>query len=495
MVTSIIVEVRHLLIFVFGRRMNGCGGGGKRWKQPESTFFEQLLLMVFQNTLILRNLKPIKLYKFIYAAFVLIQVGMKAQSFSPFLAADLQHTIDSFQSAYNLKGISASVFVPNEGIWKGVTGVSHPGVPITSETGFAIASNSKLFTGVLLLKLAENGLLSLDDSLHEHLPPFNNVDPNITVRQLLNHTSGLSDVNITSYGDSMLADPYRVFQPEEILGWVGPPLSAPGGGWSYCNTNYLLAGLVAESVTGQSFSQLLRENLLNPLNMDSTYLAVYENSSVVPAHPWQGGMDFSSTPRISINSAAWAAGAMYSTSNEMLHWYRALMGGQVINQNSLQEMTTFVGSGSYGVGIAEATIAGRTIWQHGGTIWGGYNSSMMYDPASGAVICVLINQLPAQAFQVAAQLLGDLVDQGLGFLDASQDEFPLLYPNPTTDLVRLSFKGQGTFQLSNGQGQLLFSGNFIEPHLELSLAPFPKGVYALTVQSEKETKRWKILRE
>ena len=88
-----------------------------------------------------------KLYKFIFAAFVLIQVEMKAQSFSPSLAADLQHTIDSFQSVYNLKGISASVFVPNEGIWKGVTGVSNPGVPITPETGFAIASNSKLFTG------------------------------------------------------------------------------------------------------------------------------------------------------------------------------------------------------------------------------------------------------------------------------------------------------------------------------------------------------------
>jgi len=439
-------------------------------------------------------MKPIKI---IVLLFVFSQLKIFAQTFDPNLSADLQHTIDSFQSAYNLKGISASVFVPNEGIWKGVTGVSHPGVPITPETGFAIASNSKLFTGVLLLKLAENGHLSLDDSLHEHLPPFNNVDPNITVRQLLNHTSGLSDVNIPGYGDSMLADPYRVFQPAEIIGWVPPPLTAPGGGWSYCNTNYLLAGLVAESVTGQSFSQLLRDNLLNPLNMDSTYLAVYENSTVVPAHPWQGGMDFSSTPRISINSAAWSAGAMYSTSSEMVHWYRALMGGQVINQNSLQEMTTFVGSGSYGVGIAEATIAGRTIWQHGGTIWGGYNSSMMYDPTSGAVICVLINQLPAQAFQVAAQLLSELVEQGLGFQGTSQDEVPLLYPNPTSDLVRLNVKGhdQGTFQVSDGHGQLLLSGKVTEPHLELSLAPFPKGVYVLTVQLEKETKHWRILKQ
>lgn len=420
-----------------------------------------------------------------------------AQNVNAALAADLQHTIDSFQTTFNLKGISASVYVPNEGIWKGVTGVSHPGVPISPETGFAIASNTKLFTGVLLLKLAEDGQLSLDDSLHEHLPTLNNVDPNITVRQLLNHTSGLSDVNIPGYGDSMLADPYRVFQPEEIIAWVPPPLAAPGTGWSYCNTNYLLAGLVAESVTGQSFSQLLRNNILNPLSMDSTYLAVYENTTVVPAHPWQGGMDFSSTPRISINSAAWSAGAMYSTSSEMVHWYRALMGGEVINQNSLQEMTSFVGSGSYGIGIAEATILGRTIWQHGGTIWGGYNSSMMYDPASGAIICVLINQLPAQAFQVAIGLLADLVDQGLGFHEIPMDNESYPYPNPTKNSIDISFNNleDTPYEIANSEGIIHMKGILEPGKTQISLEHLSKGVYYLTLKQNHKNDVYKVIKQ
>lgn len=435
--------------------------------------------------------------QFIFVCIVFWSGNYAAQNVNAALAANLQHTIDSFQTTYNLKGISASVYVPNEGIWKGVSGVSHPGVPITPETGFAIASNTKLFTGVLLLKLAEDGQLSLDDSLHEHLPTLNNVDPNITVRQLLNHTSGLSDVNIPGYGDSMLADPYRVFQPEEIIAWVPPPLAAPGTGWSYCNTNYLLAGLVAESVTGQSFSQLLRNNILNPLSMDSTYLAVYENTTVVPAHPWQGGMDFSSTPRISINSAAWSAGAMYSTSSEMVHWYRALMGGEVINQNALQEMTTFVGSGSYGVGIAEATILGRTIWQHGGTIWGGYNSSMMYDPATGAVICVLINQLPAQAFQVAIGLLADLINNQVGLPDHQESTEPNIYPNPTKHSIEIPYQHlkETSYEIANSVGFVYIKGILEPGQTQISLEHLAKGVYYVTLKKHHKNEVYKVIKQ
>lgn len=426
---------------------------------------------------------------------VFAQFRLFAQSFDSNLTTDLQYTIDSFRTAYNLKGISASVYVPNQGTWQGVTGESHSGVPITPQTGFGIASNTKLFAGVLLLKLAENGLLSLDDSLHQHLPTFNNIDSTITVRQLLNHTSGLSDVNIPGYADSMLADPNRVFTPTEIVSWVGPPLSAPGTDWYYCNTNFLLAGLIAESVTGQSFSQLLRDSILTPLQLDSTYLAVYESSSVVAAHPWQGGMDFSSTPRISINSAAWSAGAMYSTSGEMAQWYRALMNGEVLNQNSLNEMTTFVGSGSYGVGISESIISGRTIWQHGGTIWGGYNSSMMYDVQSGSVICVLINQLPAQAFQVAIQLLSDLVNNSVS-IEENTTEILEIYPNPTTEKVQIDLKNADVlpYEVRSKNGMKLFEGTVCKEANEISFSNLAQGTYFITLKSSPKNKVIKVIR-
>jgi D-alanyl-D-alanine carboxypeptidase len=288
----------------------------------------------------------------IYISTLLFSLPLiNAQAFNPALASRLQKTIDSILIAKDIKGISAGVYIPNMGKWQGVSGISHPGVPITSDMEFAIASNTKLFTAVLLLKLAEHNKLRLDDSLHAFLPTYKNIDSNITIRQLLNHTSGLDDVtSVPGYPDSILSNPRRVYTASELLTWAGPPAFAPGKGWEYCNTNYLLAGLIAEKVTGQSYGKLLRDSILTPLNLDSTFLDVHDSVLYTIAHPWQAGRDNSATPRISLNSAAGAAGAMYSTSSEMLQWYDALMNGKVINAQSIKEMTTFVEKERYGMG-------------------------------------------------------------------------------------------------------------------------------------------------
>jgi len=406
-----------------------------------------------------------------------------AQSFDPILAGRLQNKIDSFSTANNLKGVSAGVFYPGMGTWKGVTGLSHTGTPMTPDLLFGIASNTKLFTGVLLLKLAENNLVGLDDSLHEYLPVYNHVDSNITIRQLLNHTSGLYDVtSVPGYPDSMLANPNRVFTAGELMTWAGPPLFQAGTGWNYCNTNYLLAGLIAESATGRSYSQLLRDTILTPLQLDSTFLDVYEPIQFPVAHPWQGGMDFHSTPRTSINSAAWSAGAMYSTSGEMLQWYRALMGGMVLNASSMNELTTFVGSGNYGMGISRVTVLGRTVWTHGGLIWGGYNSSMMYDPATGIVICVLINQLPAQANQLSIQLLSTLLSNPLSIHEPLMTEKRLnIFPNPTSSSVELDIPEQTILYVKvyNQKGVLVLETTDRVP----DLSDEPGGLYFIRVQT------------
>ncbi|MEY3983421.1 MAG: hypothetical protein RL160_978, partial [Bacteroidota bacterium] len=201
-----------------------------------------------------------------------------AQNFDQVLAAKLQSTTDSFRKANNLRGISVGVFMPGKGTWQGVGGMSHQGTPITSDMEFGIGSNTKLFTGVLLLKLAEQGRIRLDDSLYAYLPSYRNINPNITIRQLLNHTSGLDDVtSVAGYPDSILSNPNRIFKTGELISWAGPPLFAPGTSWNYCNTNYLLAGMVAERVTGFSYGQLLRDSILQPLKLDSTFLDVYDS--------------------------------------------------------------------------------------------------------------------------------------------------------------------------------------------------------------------------
>jgi D-alanyl-D-alanine carboxypeptidase len=434
-----------------------------------------------------------KIYSILLTLLSLISIG-NAQTFDPVLAGELQNKIDSFRTANNLKGISASVIYPGMGTWKGVTGISHTGTTITSDMLFGIASNTKLFTGVLLLKLAENNIIQLDDSLHEYLPIFNNIDSNITVRQLLNHTTGLDDVtSVPGYPDSMLTNPNRIFTASELLTWAGPPSFPAGTGWEYCNTNYLLAGMIAESATGKSYSQLLRDSILTPLQLDSTFLDVYETILHPVAHPWQAGADNNSIPRTSVNSAAWAAGAMYSTSGEMVHWYNALMNGQILNSNSFNELTTFVGSGNYGMGISQATVIGRTVWTHGGTIWGGYNSSMMYDPATGIIICVLINQLPAQAFQVSIQLLSTLINNPVGLTEnAIPEKLITVYPNPTNGLVQieipnLTIQGIKVYDL---QGQLVKETT----ECQFDLSNFSNGTYFIKAQTKQGFYSYKLIK-
>ena len=216
-------------------------------------------------TLYNKNLMCLRLFIFVSISLFFSQ-NIQAQIFNSTLASRLQNTIDSILIAKDIKGISAGVYIPSMGTWQGVSGISHPGVPITHDMEFAIASNTKLFTAVLLLKLAENNKLSIDDSLHEFLPSYKNIDSNITIRQLLNHTSGLDDVtSIPGYPDSIMNNPKRMYTASELLTWAGPPAFAPGKGWEYCNTNYLIAGLIAEKVTGQPYGKLIRDSILLPL--------------------------------------------------------------------------------------------------------------------------------------------------------------------------------------------------------------------------------------
>jgi len=418
----------------------------------------------------------------------------EGQSIPSSLANLLQQKVDSFKFSNNLKGISAAVFIPQLGTWKGVSGISHAGNPITTEMLFGIASQSKLFTGVLLLKLAENNLIHLDDSLHKFLPNYNNIDSNITIRQLLNHTSGLDDVtSVPGYPDSMLNNPNRIFTAGELMRWAGPPNFAPGTGWSYCNTNYLLAGLIAESVTGRSFHELLRDSILTPLSLDSTYLDVYERYSLSKAHPWQAGFNNNGIPRTSVNSAAWSAGGMYSNSGEMVQWYHALFSGRIINASSLNEMTTFVGSGKYGIGISQNTVSGRTVWTHGGNIWGGYNSSMIYDPSTGTIVGVFINQIPAQSNILASQLLTSVVNSGVSIQDLLGESTRfLIFPNPSHGIFRVNISEyeKKKIRVFDGFGKLIIETD--QPFINLE--NYPNGVYRVEIHTPRISQMEKIIK-
>ncbi len=323
-----------------------------------------------------------------------------SQTFNPLLATMLEDTLDTYVAQIpNIKGMSAAVWVPGQGIWKDTAGLSFNGQPVTPDMEFGIASNTKLFVAVVMLKLAENNIFSLDDSLHEWLPALQNVDSNITIRQLLNHTSGISDpIFLSPWMDTIMANPTKTFTPNDVLSWLGAPLFLKGTSWGYSNVNYILAGMIAENATGFHISQLIRDSILIPLNLDSTFYDVEEPITTTIAHRWFNNVDFHDTSRVGLNSAGGCAGALFSTASEMVQWYDALMRGQVLNSASMSQLTTFVPTASvtldYGLGIGRETVQGLTFWGHGGSTWG-YKSKMIYDSCMNVVVAGLANSFPA----------------------------------------------------------------------------------------------------
>jgi len=319
-----------------------------------------------------------------------------AQNFNPNLSALLQFKLDSLVTVFqgNTKGVAVGVYCPGQGYWTGVSGISYPGVNLTTDMKQGIASNSKLFIAVTMLRMAEDQLLNLDSPINTWLPAIPNVDPAITVRQLLNHTSGVSDPFFTTpLLDSINANPTYAYTPAEILTWLGPPYFPVGTSYGYSNINYVLIGMIAESVSGLSMAQLVRNYILTPLSLDGTFYDISEPEIAPLAHRWHNFVDYNDTSRVSLNSAGGPAGSLFSTGDDMVHWYHALMDGQVLTQSSFNELTTFVsfgGLGNYGLGIQKSVFYNRETWGHGGSTHG-YKSRCVYDPCNTFVVCGLSN--------------------------------------------------------------------------------------------------------
>lgn len=319
--------------------------------------------------------------------------------------AQLQRTLDSAVRAVPLRGASAAVVLADGRIWRGVAGFSVPGVPLDTAMRLGIGSITKSITATLLVRLAEQGRLSLDDSVGRWLPRISHVDPAITVRQLLNHSSGVFDVtNAPGYRDSILADVNARWTPQRMLGLLRPPLFPRGTGWSYSNTNYQLAGLVAEAAGGRPLHQLVRETLLNPIGVTTPFLDQYEAPTGPLPGGWSGGTVNVMDVRASTYSAAWAAGAYFATPEALARWWQGLMTGQLVGPASLAAMMTTVGPEGYGLGIVRRQLVGRPVWSHTGEIRG-FSSVAAFDTARRFTVVLIANENPAPVTLIAGALV------------------------------------------------------------------------------------------
>jgi D-alanyl-D-alanine carboxypeptidase len=271
---------------------------------------------------------------------------------------------------------------------------------------FRVGSITKSFVGTLVLQLAAEGRLSLDDTVERWLPGRVPNGDRITVRQLLNHTSGL--FNYTD--DVRLFEPYltdfaHVWTPFELLTIaVGhQPVFAPGADWSYSNTGYILLGLIVEEATGTPVDALLRERLFRPFELGRTMLA---RGQSLPEPFSRGYMpprvgELFGTPGRRVDSTlidsswAWAAGALVSTADEVAAFYRLLLTGRVLTPAGLVAMKTVVHYGAlnaYGLGLASFRLRYPCgwAWGHDGLV-PGYSSFAWATAKAGRQVVLLVN--------------------------------------------------------------------------------------------------------
>ena len=261
-------------------------------------------------------------------------------------------------------------------------------VPARVDSVYQVGSVTKQFTAAAILRLAEEGKLSIDDRARKYLPELGPAFDAITIRHLLNHTSGVRDYN------EQLGDAYTPKTQQEILALitVGPPLYTPGVAFTYSNSGYFLLGMIIERVSAKSYAQYLRDAFFVPLGLSATSYCGTNGASpdgygrifgtaVVPA------------PAADM-SLVFAAGAVCSTTLDLVRWNEALASGRAISRDSYERMITesvaMSPTAKYGYALIIDRLDGRRrIWHNGAIL--GFESQLAWFPDEQLTIAVLLN--------------------------------------------------------------------------------------------------------
>jgi CubicO group peptidase (beta-lactamase class C family) len=262
-------------------------------------------------------------------------------------------------------------------------------VPNTPATKFRLGSITKQFTAAAILLLEERGKLRTSDPVRKHWPEAPTAWDAITIHHLLTHTSGIP--NFTAQPAIAATLKLSAHTPEQIIATVkDQPLDfAVGERMLYSNSGYLVLGMLIEKLSGASYATFVQDNIFTPLGMSNSG---YDSNTKVILKRAAG---YSRTPEGLVNAAfihmsvPHAAGALYSTTEDMLKWERALTGGKVVSAASFNKMLTPEKSDyAYGV-IVRRHLGHRRIWHNGGI--DGFNTSMAHYPDSKVTVIVLGN--------------------------------------------------------------------------------------------------------
>ncbi|MES2070161.1 MAG: serine hydrolase domain-containing protein [Pseudomonadota bacterium] len=258
----------------------------------------------------------------------------------------------------------------------------------TPQTKFRLGSVTKQFTAVSILMLAERGKLKLDDKISSYLPDAPPAWRDINIFHLLTHTSGIRNFTELPEAMPLITLPRK---PNEVLDLVRSlPLDfQPGEKYRYSNSGYVALGVLIEKISGQSYESFLQENIFTPLEMTNSG---YDSTKEVITHR-AAGYSFKDghfeNARYMDMGVPFSAGALYSTTVDLLRWERGLYNGKLLTAESLKKMTTPYKE-DYAFGLFIKKYNGSREFFHGGGI-NGFRTSLAYRPEDDLYIVVLSN--------------------------------------------------------------------------------------------------------
>ncbi|MFF2008115.1 serine hydrolase domain-containing protein [Streptomyces sp. NPDC058195] len=295
------------------------------------------------------------------------------------------------------------------------------GAEVPRDGQIRIGSNTKAFTAVVVMQLVAEGKVELDGHIDTYLPGLVHGDGidggRITVRQLLQHTSGLPNYT------NGLSDDIRYYEPRELLGLALRQKAdfEPGKGWKYSNTNYLVAGLLVQRVTGRPLAVEIEQRVIRRAGLRHTYFPAPGELRIRERHPKGYYQDSVGAPFTDATewdpSWAWAAGQLVSTNSDLNRFYSALMRGRLVPRPQLGQMRTTVPAGSpfadgarYGLGLVSTPLScgDGVYWGHGGSMTGYETRGGI--TGNGHAVGIAVTTQPGKATQ---KRMDEIVDRAL----------------------------------------------------------------------------------
>lgn len=369
---------------------------------------------------------------------------------------------------------SASLAIVRDGqvVYLKAYGDARPKTAATPEMRYSIGSISKQFTAAAILLLQEQGKLSLDDKVAKFIPDLTRANE-VSIRQLLSHTSGYQDFWPQDYVMPMMLQPVRA---QKIMdGWARKPLDfEPGTKWQYSNTNYVIAGVIIEKASGKPLLEFMQEKIFTPLGMKTVAsMDITKASAGDPLGYLRYGLGpLRPAPK---EGKGWlfAAGELAMTAEDLAKWDVAIMDQKLLKPASYRELEREVqlsnGLGThYGLGVNVASEAGHRALSHGGEV-SGFTAENVVFPDERIAVAVLTNQ-------DAVSASGDIAHAIVPLLFETSDP---LTPQKT-EQARKIFEGlqRGTIDRS------LFTDNANSYFSELALKDFAPGLAPLGVPQQ-----------